>query len=146
MPIFALFVSAEVLFDGVFSMLVSLSFTASSLQSLYQCIRKFSNNIAKKTNIARNRSTVCKGSVFLQFCDKIQPSMRQIFTKMYLTVSIGTSHMKSPMELFMFLISGQPPHLNLPIKISLSRYLPFEQPTTLPPSPKQGQETHESSL
>ena len=34
--------------------------------------------------------------VFQQFCDKIQSNMHQIFTQMYLTVSIGPSHMESP--------------------------------------------------
>ena len=41
-----------------------------------------------------------KESVFLQFCDKIQWSMHQIFTQMYLTVFIGPSHMESPTKLF----------------------------------------------
>ena len=41
---------------------------------------------------------VCKGSEFLQFCEKIQSSMYKIFTQMYLTVSIGPSHMKSSTE------------------------------------------------
>ena len=67
---------------------------------------------------------ICKGSVFLQFCDKIQLSMHQIFTQIYLTVSIGQSHMESPTELFTkkfffcFQCDGQPifPHLN-PTKI-----------------------------
>ena len=45
-------------------------------------------------------TTVCKGSEFLQFCDKGQSNMHQIFTKMYFTVSIGPSHMESSMELF----------------------------------------------
>ena len=40
--------------------------------------------------------TVCKGSVFLQFWDKIQSSIHQIFTQMYSTVSIGPSYKESP--------------------------------------------------
>ena len=47
---------------------------------------------------------VCKGSIFQQFCDKIQSSMHQIFPEMYLansfyqTVTHGETHR---MELFM---------------------------------------------
>ena len=41
-------------------------------------------------------STVCRGSVFLHYCDEIQSSMHQIFAQMYSTVSIGLSYMKSP--------------------------------------------------
>ena len=43
----------------------------------------------------------CKGSVFQQFFDKNQSRMHQIFTQMYLTVSIGPSYMESPTELFL---------------------------------------------
>ena len=42
----------------------------------------------------------CKGNVYQQFFDKNQSRMHQIFTQMYLTVSIGPSHMESPTELF----------------------------------------------
>ena len=55
-------------------------------------------------------TAVCKGSVFLQFCVKIQSSMHQIFVEMYLTVSFGQSS-------FVFdAINGHSifPHLNLP--------------------------------
>ena len=45
-------------------------------------------------------NSVCKGSGFLQYCEKIQSSMHQIFTQIYLTVSIEPSHMESPTELF----------------------------------------------
>ena len=40
-------------------------------------------------------STVCKESVFLQFCQKIQPNIHQIFTQVYSTVFIGPSYMES---------------------------------------------------
>ena len=43
-------------------------------------------------------STVSKRSVFLQFCDQIQPSMHQIFTQIHSTASIGSSYMKIPSE------------------------------------------------
>ena len=67
-------------------------------------------------------TTVCKGNVFLQFCDKIQSSMHQIFTQMHLTIAIGQSHMERPTKSFIkkfffcFPCNGQPifPHLNLP--------------------------------
>ena len=67
-------------------------------------------------------TAVCKESVLLQFCDKIQSSMHQIFTQMYLTVFIGQSLMDSPTKLFIkkfflrFRCKGHPifSHLNLP--------------------------------
>ena len=37
-------------------------------------------------------------SVFLHLCDKIQSSMRQVFSQMYLKVSIGASYTESPTE------------------------------------------------
>ena len=84
-------------------------------------------------------TAVCKGSVFLQFCDKIQSSIHQIFTQMYLTVSTGQSHMERPTESFIkkffFQCDGHPifPHLNLPSTLSSSY------------PPKQVQKTHEPS-
>ena len=61
--------------------------------------------------------TVCKGSVFQQFCDKIQSTMYQIFFQMYLTVSIGQSHMERPTELFIkkffFRCDGHPPFFRI---------------------------------
>ena len=55
----------------------------------------------------------CKGSVFLQFCDKIQSSMHQIFTQMYLAVSIiGQSQGRDPHKIFIkklfFRYNGHP--------------------------------------
>ena len=83
-------------------------------------------------------STVCKGSV--QFCHKIQWSMHQILTRMYLTVSVRPSHMESPTELFIkkFFFRCYPifSHLNLPVEIPPNRYISFQRPTTLPLSPK----------
>ena len=80
-------------------------------------------------------TTVCKGSVFLKFYDNIQSSMHQIFTQMYLTVSIGQSRIERPTELFIkkfyFRCDGHPifPHLNLtsnlPTKIPPNRYMAF---------------------
>ena len=67
-------------------------------------------------------TAVCKGSVFLQFSDKIQSSIHQIFTQMYLTVSTGQSHMERPTESFIkkffFRCDGHAIflHLNLPPK------------------------------
>ena len=52
-------------------------------------------------------STLCKGNIFFQFCYKIQSSMHQIFTQMYLTVSIRPSHMERTNGL-----SHGPPSLN----------------------------------
>ena len=49
--------------------------------------------------IGRARSTVYKGKVFLLICDKIQSSIHQIFTQMYLIVSIAQSHRDRPTEL-----------------------------------------------
>ena len=75
-------------------------------------------------------TALCKGSVFLQFCDKIQSSMHQIFTQMYLTFSIGQSHMERPTESiikkFFFRFDGHPIFLHL-----------FE-PTSQQKSPKPG--------
>ena len=45
-------------------------------------------------------TAVFKGSVFLQFWNKIQSSMHQIFTQMHLSVSVGQSHIESHTELF----------------------------------------------
>ena len=39
--------------------------------------------------------SLCKRSVFLQLCDKIQSSMHQTLTQMCSAVSIGTSYMES---------------------------------------------------
>lgn len=48
--------------------------------------------------------------VHLCICDNIQSSMHQIFTDMYLTVSIELSYMESPTELFIrkFLFQWSP--------------------------------------
>ena len=91
-------------------------------------------------------TAVCKGSVFLQFCNKIQSSMHQIFTQMYLTASIGQSHMERPTELFMkkffFQCDGLPicPHLNLPSQKSPPKQVYAILPSS-PYPPKHVQKT-----
>ena len=50
-----------------------------------------------------------KGRILLQFCDQIQWSRHQIFTQMHSTVSIRSSHIKSPSE---FLQEPPPPTSN----------------------------------
>ena len=71
-------------------------------------------------------STICKGNIFLQFCYKIQSSMHQIFTQMYLTVSIRPSHMERTNGL-----SHGPPSLNTFLHRTLQslfkRYTRFPQ-------------------
>ena len=96
-------------------------------------------------------TAVCKGSVFLQFCDKIQSSMHQIFAQMYLTVSIGMLHIERPTESFI-------KKFFFPCRVHSPRFSAFE-PTSqqksskqvhviLPSSPyplKQFHKTHEPS-
>ena len=82
---------------------------------------------------------VCKGSEFLQFCKKIQSSMYKTFTQMYLTVSIGPSHMESSTELikkFFFRWSPQFSAFEPPNKNPPNRYMSYQRPTTLPLSPE----------
>ena len=95
-------------------------------------------------------TAVCKGSVFLQFCDKIQSSIHQIFTQMYLTVSTGQSHMERPTESFIkkffFRCDGHAIflHLNLPPNKNPSKQVHANLPSS-PFPPKQFQKTHEPS-
>ena len=87
-------------------------------------------------------TAVCKGSVYLQFCDKIEWSMHQIFTQMYLTVSIRQSPMERPTESFnikkfffrydahpIFLHLSLPPNKNPPNQVHaiLPSSLPFSK-------------------
>ena len=85
-------------------------------------------------------TVVCKGSVFLQFCDKIQSIMHQIFNQMYLIVSIGQSHLERPMESFIkkffFRSNGHPifQHMNSVIsqeKILPNKYMPIYHPAPI---------------
>ena len=66
-----------------------------------------------------NCSNIAKPQPNLNFFDKIQSNMHQIFTQMYLTVSIGPSHME------IFHVTGDfhtsPSHTN-----SVSRHLTIE--------------------
>ena len=95
-------------------------------------------------------TAVCKGSVFLQFCNKIQSRMHQIFTQMYLTVSIGQSHMERPKESFIktFFFRGDShpifPYLNLPPNENPPKQVHVILPSS-PYPPKQVQKTHEAS-
>ena len=74
--------------------------------------------------------------LFLQFCEKIQSSMHQIFIQIYLTVSIGPSHKESPTELFIkkffFRWSTHFPTFELPNKNPPKSYMSFQRLT--PPS------------
>ena len=80
----------------------------------------------------------------MYFCSfvTIQSSMHQIFTQMYLTVSIGQSHMERPTESFIkkFFYRGDShpifPHLNLPPNKSPPKQVDTILPSSRCPSNK----------
>ena len=85
------------------------------------------------------RPAVFKGNEFLQLCEKIQSSLYQIFTQMYLTVSIGPSYMESCTEFkkkYLFRWSPQFYAFEMLNKKPRNSYMSFQWPITLPPSPK----------
>ena len=97
------------------------------------------HNSIKDFVLLASWSAVCKGSEFLQFCEKIQSNMHQIFSQMCLTVSIGPSHMDSSTELFikkLFRWSPQFSSFDSPNKNLSNRYMSFKRPAILPESPE----------
>ena len=96
-------------------------------------------------------TSVCEGSVFLQFCDKIQSRMHQVSTQMYLsfyrTVTHGKTHGIFYKEILLSIrCDGYPifPHLNLPPDKNPSKQVHAILPSSSHP-PKQVQKTHETS-